>query len=179
MKTASLLQALDARVAELAAAIEPLSLQRASQARFDKQLFNTHSTQLKDYLAEAQANLAQLQLSVKTGRTEQVAFLAEKLVAQLAALQRELATWKLRTSEPQKPAPENLYEKLSTHQDYERRLQAMIGDRESQLGIQTTLAGQQQLQREIAAQEGRLQRCRQAIARIERAIERRERGLAN
>ncbi len=147
------------------------------RARFDKKLFTTHSTQLKDYLAEAQANLAQLQLSVKTGKTEQVAFVAEKLVAQIAALTRELATWKLRASEPQKPAPENLYEKLSTHQDYERRLLAMISDRESRLGIQTSLSAQQQLQREIAAQEGRLQRCRQAIARIERAIERRERGL--
>lgn len=177
MKTASLLQALDARVAELAAAIEPLSLQRASQARFDKKLFTTHSTQLKDYLAEAQANLTKLQLSVKTGKTEQVAFVAEKLVAQIAALTRELATWKLRASEPQKPAQENLYEKLATHQDYERRLLSMISDRESKLGIQTTLSASQQLQREIAAQEGRLQRCRQAIARIERAIERKERGL--
>lgn len=177
MKTASLLQVLQARVAELAAAIEPLSLQRASQARFDKKLFTTHSTQLKDYLAEAQANLAQLELSVNTGKTEQVAFVAEKIVAQIAALTRELATWKMRANEPQKPVPENLYEKLSTHQDYERRLLSMIGDRESKLGTQSTLAGQQQLQREIAAQEGRLQRCRQAIARIERAIERRERGL--
>ncbi|HEY1843452.1 MAG TPA: primosomal replication protein [Buttiauxella sp.] len=177
MKTASLLQALDARVAELAAAIEPLSMQRAAQARFDNKLFSTRSTQLKDYLAEVKANFAQLELSVKTGKTEQVAFVAERLVAQIAALTRELATWKMRESEPQKPVPENLYEKLSTHQDYERRLQAMISDRESRLGMQTTLAAQQQLQQEIAAQEGRLQRCRQAITRIERAIERRERGL--
>lgn len=178
MKTASLLQALDARVAELAAAIEPHALQRAPQARFDNKLFATHSTQLKDYLAETKANLAQLQHSVKVGKTEQVAFIAEKLVAQIAALTRELATWKLRESEPQKPAPENLYEKLSTHQDYERRLIAMIADRESQLATQTTFDGQQKLQKELAAQEGRLQRCRQALSRIERAIERRERGLS-
>jgi primosomal replication protein N'' len=178
VKTASLLQALDARVAELAEAIAPMSLQRASQARFDRKLFSTHSTQLKDYLTEVQANLTQLQLSVKVGKTEQVAYLAEKLVAQIAALQRELATWKMRKNDPQPPVVENLYEKLSTHQDYERRLQSMIGDRESQLSIQTTLAGQQKIQKEIAAQEGRLQRCRQAIVRIERAIERRERGLS-
>lgn len=178
MKTASLLQALDARVAELAQIIAPMSLQRASQARFDRKLFSTHSTQLKDYLTEVQANLAQLQLSVKVGKTEQVAYLAEKLVAQIAALQREMATWQMRKNDPQPPVAENLYEKLSTHQDYERRLQSMISDRESQLSIQTTLVGQQKIQKEIAAQEGRLQRCRQAIARIERAIERRERGLS-
>ncbi|WP_237932573.1 primosomal replication protein PriC, partial [Buttiauxella sp. S19-1] len=51
MKTASLLQALDVRVADLAQAIAPISLQRASQARFDRNLFSTHSTQLKDYLS--------------------------------------------------------------------------------------------------------------------------------
>ncbi|RPH24736.1 prephenate dehydrogenase [Buttiauxella warmboldiae] len=178
MKTASLLQALDTRVAELAQLIAPLSLQRASQARFDGKLFSTHSTQLKDYLAEVQANLAQLQLSVKVGRTEQVAYIAEKLVAQIAALQRELATVKMRKNDPQPVVAENLYEKLATHQDYERRIQIMISDRESQLSLQTTLAGQQKLQQELAALEGRLQRCRQALVRIERAIERRERGLS-
>ena len=178
MKTASLLQALDVRVADLAQAIAPISLQRASQARFDRNLFSTHSTQLKDYLSEVQANLAQLQLSVKVGKADQVAYLAEKLVAQIAALQRELATLQMRKIDPQPPVVENLYEKLSTHQDYERRLQTMISDRDSQLAIQTTLVGQQKIQKEIAALEGRLQRCRQAITRIERAIERRERGLS-
>lgn len=177
MKTASLLQALDARVAELAANIAPVSRQRVPHARFDNRLFTTHSTELKDYLAETQANLDQLHLSVENGKAEQVAFLAEKLVAQIAALTRELATWKMRANEPQKAPPENLYEKLATHQGYERRLLALIADRESKLGMQTTFSAQQHLQREIAAQEGRLQRCRQAIARIERAIERRERGL--
>lgn len=177
MKTASLLQALDARVAELATAIEPYALQRAPQARFDNKLFSTYSTQLRDYLAETQVNLAQLHNSVKVGKTEQVAFIAEKLVAQISALTRELATWKLRNSEPQKAVAENLYEKLSTHQDYERRLIAMIAERESQLASQTSFGGQQKLQKELAAQEGRLQRCRQALSRIERAIERRERGF--
>jgi len=93
-------------------------------------------------------------------------------------LQREIATVKMRKNDPQPVVAENLYEKLSTHQDYERRIQIMISDRESQLSIQTTLAGQQKLQKELAALEGRLQRCRQALTRIERAIERRERGLS-
>lgn len=53
----------------------------------------------------------------------------------------------------------------------------MIDDRENQHAVQTTLAGQQKLQREILALEGRLQRCKQALIRLERIIERQERGL--
>lgn len=177
MNTTSLLQVLRTRIEELAQAIAPLSLQRASQARFDRKLFATHSTQFKDYLLEVQGNMNQLQHSVEQAKTDQVAFLAEKLVGQIAALQRELATKELRKNEPQKPEPENYYQKLATHQDYERRLQAMINDRESQHAVQTTMAGQQKLQREILALEGRLQRCRQALARLERMIERQEQGL--
>lgn len=177
MNTTSLLQVLRTRIEALAQAIAPLSLQRASQARFDRKLFATHSTQFKDYLLEVQGNMNQLQHSVEQAKTDQVAFLAEKLVGQIAALQRELATKELRKNEPQKPEPENYYQKLATHQDYERRLQAMINDRESQHAVQTTMAGQQKLQREILALEGRLQRCRQALARLERVIERQEQGL--
>lgn len=177
MNTESLLKLLNTRIDELATAIAPLAQQRTSQARFDKKLFTTHSTQLKDYLLEVRANMNKLQYSVEQKRTEQVAFLAEKLVEQLAALQRELATKELRDGERKQPETENFYQKLATHQDYERRLQAMINDRENQHAQQTTLVGQQKLQREILALEGRLQRCRQALNRLERIIERQERGL--
>lgn len=177
MNTTSLLHVLRTRIDELAQAIAPVSSLRASQARFDKKLFATHGTQLKDYLREVQANMNQLQHSVEQSKTDQVAFLAEKLVGQLAALQRELATKALRQNERQLPEAENFYQKLATHQEYERRLHAMINDRESQHSQQTTLVGQQKLQREILVLEGRLQRCRQALARIERTIERQERGL--
>lgn len=53
----------------------------------------------------------------------------------------------------------------------------MIQDRESLLGAQSTLAAQRKLQQEVAALEGRLMRCRQALARIERGIERKENGF--
>lgn len=99
-------------------------------------------------------------------------------MAQIAALQRELATQALRRKNQPKEAPEaDLYHKLAEHQDYERRLIGMIQDRESLLGRQTTLAAQQKLQHELAALEGRLMRCRQALARIERNIERKENGF--
>ncbi|MBI0221119.1 primosomal replication protein, partial [Yersinia pestis subsp. pestis] len=69
------------------------------------------------------------------------------------------------------------YHKLAEHQDYERRILAMIQDRESQLGRQSLLVEQQKIQKELAALEGRLMRCRQALIRIERSIEKKENGF--
>lgn len=178
MKSVVLLQQLEIQLEKLALAVEPHANKRTTQARFDHQLFHCHTTRLGDYLLEVRQTLAQLAQSVRDNRTESVAWMAERVVLQMSALQREVATQKMRSSE-RRPAPikENLYEKLAEHQDFERRLRAMIGDRESLLAQQETLIRQQHLQRELAALEGRLQRCLQALKRIERAIENRERGL--
>ncbi len=175
MKSAYLLEQLEGKLEELAQAVAPHTHKRAPRARFDNQLFHCQSTRLGDYLQEVRHSLSLLKQSVNGQRTERVAWMAERVVLQISALQRELATLKLRTAEThEEPQQENLYEKLAKHQDYERRLKAMIADRESQLAVQQTLAQQQALQREIAALEGRLQRCLQALKRIERAIEKRE-----
>lgn len=178
MKSAALLQQLEVQLEQLAHAVEPHANKRTAQARFDHQLFHCHTTRLGDYLLEIRKTLAQLTQSVNDNRTESVAWMAERVVLQMSALQREIATQKMRSSEHGPvPIKENLYEKLAEHQDFERRLRAMIGDRESLLAQQETLRQQQQLQRELAALEGRLQRCLQALKRIERAIENREHGL--
>lgn len=178
MSTHRLLQVLEQQIAALAAGISPQGNAPLQQARFDAALFNSRGTRLRDYLAEIEKNFAQLQAAVADNRTAQVAFLAEKLVAQIAALQREQATLALRRkNQPQRAPAPDLYHKLAEHQDYERRLLSMIQDRESLLGRQTTLAGQQKLQQELAALEGRLMRCRQALTRIERSIERKENGF--
>ncbi|WP_380184267.1 primosomal replication protein PriC [Kalamiella sp. sgz302252] len=176
MKSAHLLEQLQAKLEELAQAVAPHANKQTPKARFDSQLFHCHSTRLGDYMQEVRQSLLLLRQSVNGQRTERVAWMAERVVLQMSALQRELATLKLRSREtPPEPEQENLYEKLAKHQDYERRLRAMVADRESQLGQQETLAQQQKLQREIAALEGRLQRCLQALKKIERAIENRER----
>jgi primosomal replication protein N'' len=178
VNTQHLLQALQQQIAALASEVTPRGDTPVSQARFDSALFANHGTRLRDYLAQVQKNFSQLQSAVHDNRNAQVAFLAEKLVAQIGALQRELATQTLRRqNQPKAPAQVDLYHKLAEHQDYERRLLAMIQDRESLLGRQTTLAGQQKIQQELAALEGRLMRCRQALARIERSIERKENGF--
>lgn len=177
MKSDDLLRQLNQSLEQLAARVAPVAMHRSRQARFDSQLFHCHSTRLSDYLLELQKNHQQLQESVRENNTERVRWLAERVVSQMAALQRELATETLRSKEqPEAPAKKSRYESLAEHQDFERRLQAMVADRESLLGQQTTLPQQKKLQQEIAALEGRLQRCRQALKRIEREIEQGERG---
>jgi primosomal replication protein N'' len=179
VSTQKILQRLEQQVEALAKEIEPIASTPARQARFDVALFSTHGTRLRDYLAEVRKNLAHLILVVDERRPEQVAFLAEKLVAQITALQRELATQTLRTTDQSRldTTPQDLYHKLAEHQQFERRLIAMIEDRESSLGQQSTFAQQKKIQQELAALEGRLMRCRQALKRIERNIERKENGF--
>ncbi|SFN36464.1 restart primosome assembly protein PriC [Izhakiella capsodis] len=174
MKSDRLLAQLRAKLNGLAERLEPVFQQRSVRARFDNQLFHSQSLRLIDCLREAERNMTQLSHAVAHDRSEQVAWSAERLVQQIAALERELATQSLRKTEPAHAEPgKTLYELLSEHQDYERRLQAMIADRERQLE-QCASSGAPKLQREIAALEGRLQRCRQALKKIERRIEYRE-----
>ncbi|MCV9877806.1 primosomal replication protein [Brenneria izbisi] len=178
MNTHQLLLALEQQIATLAKDIEPLADKSVSQSRFDRQLFSSYGTRLKDYFAEVSENLHLIRHLAAEQRTERVAFMAEKLVRQITALQRELATQSLRRREqPTTTATEDHYHKLAEHQGYERRLLAMIQDRESLLSRQTRLNEQQRLQKELAALEGRLSRCRQALTRLERLIERHEQGL--
>ncbi|MCX8958038.1 primosomal replication protein PriC [Erwinia psidii] len=175
MKRGRLLSQLEVKLQELALAVAPHVNERTASARFDGQLFHCNSTRLGDYLKEVHQSLDMLKQSINGHHNESVAWVAERMVLQIGALQREIATRTLRKAEIRsEPESDSLYEKLAKHQDYARRLRAMISDRESQLEQQDTLAQQQHLQREIAAQEGRLQRCLQALKRIERAIEKSE-----
>ncbi|EOY1405329.1 primosomal replication protein PriC [Yersinia enterocolitica] len=178
MSTEKLLQVLESQIEALSAQVGPQANMPSQQARFDLKLFGNHGNRFRDYLLEVHKNMAQLKQVVAENRTQQVAFLAEKLVAQISALQRELTTQKLRKTNPE-PKYNKLdpYHKLAEHQDYERRILAMIQDRESQLGKQNLLTEQQKIQKELAALEGRLMRCRQALIKIERSIEKKENGF--
>ncbi|HHL2562091.1 TPA: primosomal replication protein PriC [Yersinia enterocolitica] len=178
MSTEKLLQVLESQIEALSAQVGPQANMPSQQARFDLKLFGNHGNRFRDYLLEVHKNMTQLKQVVAENRTQQVAFLAEKLVAQISALQRELATQKLRKTNPE-PKYNKLdpYHKLAEHQDYERRILAMIQDRESQLGKQNLLTEQQKIQKELAALEGRLMRCRQALIKIERSIEKKENGF--
>lgn len=178
MSTERILHVLDQQIETLAREIEPIGHVSTSQARFDVALFSTKGTRLRDYLAEIKINLQQLNQEVVEKRSAQVAFIAERLVAQITAMQRELATQTLRKTHqtPERKSHDN-YTRLAETQQFERRLVAMIEDRETTLGQLATFADQQRVQKELAALEGRLMRCRQALAKIERQIERQEKGF--
>lgn len=177
MQTSQLLITLSDRLAALAVQIEAVDNQQAAQPRFAHTLFQTRGARLADYLAESRLTLQQLTQSAEQGNAERVAWLAQRLIDQITALARELATLDLRRAQPARAEPKDNYARLDEHQDYERRLIAMIRDRESLRSNAGDGPRQQQLQQEIAALEGRLSRCRQALRRIERQIERRETGL--
>ncbi len=65
-----------------------------------------------------------------------------------------------------------LYQKLSEHHEFERRLALMIAEREQQRGNTKDYSQRnEQLKLEILALHKRLGKCRQAISVIERDIE--------
>lgn len=139
---------------------------RCRTPRFDKQLFTTTGTRLADYLLEIERNL--YQFSSCQNAQERV-WLAEKLVNQIAALQREASTQQLRPRREQ-PAASPRQQKLEEYREYERRLQAMIDQREQRLALAESLAAQQQLKQDLEVLEGRLARCRQAINAVNWAL---------
>lgn len=175
MTSHPLTEKLDARIAELAAQIAPVAAHRALSPRFDRQLFHTRSTRMGDCLREIEENGQRLKALITRNSTEQVAWLAQHLVDQIAALSREAATSELRRFDAAPGALAKLNEKLLQHQDYERRLLAMKNARAARLACVQTLVEQQRLVRELEALDGRLERCRDALTKITRAVERRTR----
>ena len=129
------------------------------QPRFDAQLFRT-----RDYLQEVEENVARLRDSSHV--LARSAWLAERLVDQIAALQREATTQQLRLRREQ-PLREPRTSKYQEYREFERRLLAMIAQREARLAAAETLAIQQQLKQDLETLEGRLARCRQAIRAVE------------
>lgn len=177
MNTRQLLLALQEKIAALETQIAPIADQELAQRRFDDNLFSARNKTLRHNMDELQRHVNQLTQCVDENRPDQVRFLAEKIVAQIAALNREAATQSLRKKEQhytQRDSQVDLYQRLAQHQDYERRLAQMTNDRELELGSAPSFAEQQKIQKELAALSGRLVRCRQALQRIEKQIERRD-----
>ncbi|MFT4290381.1 primosomal replication protein N'' [Enterobacter sp.] len=172
MKTALLLNTLQNQMALLREQATPLMGHATLKPRFDRQLFRTRSTLIKDYLDEVQANLDELRHAVQSEHTEQVAWLAEHLTEQITALHREIAAWPLRMWDSAASGAGKWQRKRLENQEFERRLFEMKRERETRLNNSETLEEQQLLMREITALEGRLIRCRQALDEIERVIER-------
>ncbi|MBC7004766.1 primosomal replication protein [Photobacterium sp. BZF1] len=154
----------------------------APRPLFDEQLFHCRSKLLVPCVNEIRDEIRALNREHKAGklhpsRTQHV---CERIVSQIQAVQRELATQQIRKNEPKRSAGwrkpiHELYQDLAQHQDWERRLAAMQRDKELMIARCTTLAEQQKMQKEVLALEGRLARCRTALAKIEKDISLRER----
>lgn len=177
--TQRLLKRIHQQILQLNTQLNSLKKEKNSSPiqRFDNQLFTPILKSPAEYLSEIERNFAFLEQQVNSDNIEQTQFLTEKLIAQIAALQRELATQPLRTDELTQNAKltrHDLYQKLSQYQDYQRRLKNMIRDKESLLNPKRAISEQQSLQREIAVLEGRYSRCCNAIKTLEFQIEKHE-----
>lgn len=170
MKSTLLLQTLEQKLVLLAKEIEPLSQHATVGPRFDRHLFRTRSTLMRAYLNEARENLHALRHAVESQQLPQVAWLAEQLTSQVAALVRESATWSLRSWDAAKPSINKWQRQRLQHQEFEQRLLNMKREREERVTQVATLAEQQQLHKEIIAFEERIRRCRHALDKIERVL---------
>lgn len=175
MKTQQLLDMLTEKCSALSAQIAPFAAYHTLTPRFDRHLFHTQSTRMADCLQEAEQNLAHLRKAVTQQDSAKVAWLAEHLVNQMAALSREAATWQLRGHDSAHLYTGKLHRQLLQHQEYERRLLAMCQQRRQQWHAAQQFDEQQQLARETTVLEGRLARCREALDKIVRQLERRTR----
>lgn len=133
------------------------------QPRFDSQLFRCKGTRLADYLLELEHNAAQLAATADVMRRQ---WLGEKILDQIAALQRECQSQQLRVAR-ERPRSDPRQRKRDEYQGYETRLLAMLQQREQHLARVETLSVQQQLIREVEILQERLARCRAAMQKLE------------
>ncbi|KOO16416.1 prepilin peptidase [Vibrio xuii] len=179
------------KINQLKSTLEELVVQAASLDRqrgehhlalFDERLFQCKAKLLVPCVKETQSTLQSIIREEEAGKLTamRAEYLTERLFAQVSAIQRELATTKIRKNEPkhksyfQKPINE-LYQHLSQHQDWERRLMEMVRDKE--LALQYAPPFQQQAaQQDLLTTEQRLKRCQEAKLKIEKQITYRERN---
>ncbi|MGF1748844.1 primosomal replication protein [Vibrio cionasavignyae] len=138
---------------------------------FDDQLFNASSRFLSPCVHEAKDNLRQL--SSNTISLTKAQYLADRLVAQLEALERALAPF----AQPNATSPQesnDLHSQLRQHQEWEARLCALVRHKESLLG---SGGNKETLENEWQIAEQRLQRCRAALLNIEHQINESEKFL--
>ncbi|EOX1761903.1 primosomal replication protein [Vibrio cholerae] len=148
---------------------------------FDEVLFHCHGKLLTPCVEEAHSTLQALIREKESGRLTalRAEYLSERLLAQIAALTRELSTQTVRRNEPKphayfkKPINE-LYQELAQHQDWERRLMDLVRDK-SLLLEQASATEKAAAQQALLQSEQRLNRCREAKIKIEKRITTQER----
>ena len=160
MSTQRLLQVLAQQIAALAAEVTPRGDVPIPQARFDAALFANRGTRLRDYRPRWRRISPSCKAPPTTAAPQPGGLSGRKLVAQIAALQRELATRRCgaRTSRkkprgrsvPQAGRASGLRTPTDRHDSGSGK----------PAGAPDHAGGAAKLQHELAALEGRLMRCR-------------------
>ncbi|WEM43086.1 primosomal replication protein [Photobacterium sp. DA100] len=154
----------------------------AQRPLFDEQLFHCHGKLLVPCVEEVREEIQALSREHQQGKLDptRAQHICERIVSQIQAIQRELATQTIRKNEPQrtrhwqKPIYE-LKQDLAQHLVWAKRLAAMQRHKERALSQCRSAEEQQVLQNEAATLAERLHRCRMALAKIEKQISMRER----
>ncbi|CAM2973241.1 primosomal replication protein [Vibrio rarus] len=171
------------KLAQMAHSAEQLDKQRGEhhQALFDSSLFTCRAKLLSPCVKEASNTYQAIMREQQHGllSTERATYLSERLLAQISAITRELSTAHFRKDEPKHKSfyrkPINaIYQDLAKHKEWERQLMEMVIDRQHALDSATGF-NQGQAQQSLITAEQRLQRCRDAIIKIEKQITFRER----
>lgn len=151
------------------------------QPLFDEHLFSCRARFLVPCVSEAQATYDSIIREQQANRLTQLRaeHLSQKLIAQLEAIQRELATGSIRhneikhSSHYRKPISE-LYQDLSQHQEWEIRLKDLVLQKTHQVDHCSSLQ-RAKAQQDLLVAEQRLERCQAAKLKIEKQITYRER----
>ena len=132
---------------------------------FDEHLFNTSKIESNNqfYLDKIKQTYQALCDAALSQKLDQIEFLSEKLIDQITALTREIATGHLRKQPTDYLIQETLAEKHSRHLDYLRRLQDMKYEFE--------LSSESIDHIKVATLDNRIYRCEQAIKKIELEME--------
>lgn len=154
---------------------------------FSIDLFSTSSDLFSDYVAEIKTNLVQLRRLIASKNNLLAEYQIEKLEKKIASLhnafnsnqsihneaQNRLNAHKARRLKKSAKAiiepSKNLYQTLTEHHEFERRLSQMLSDKE----MERNIAPARQLitlSQEVLVLHQRLGRCRQAISKIENDI---------
>jgi primosomal replication protein N'' len=167
---------------------------------FSVNLFQTRSDKFISYAFEIERKIKELQKHLLLEHDDIIESLLVKIEQQISSLTNAIAandsihnnidkTQKARQfsrKKYQKAAKaimqptHTLYQKLSEHHEFERRLALMIAEREQvRSNSQNKSQNNEKLKVEILALHQRLGRCRQAISIIERDIELAEKRSSN
>ncbi|NOH95286.1 primosomal replication protein [Vibrio sp. 99-70-13A1] len=146
---------------------------RYHQPLFDRTLFKSGAHFLLPCALETQSTYQTIlreQASSQLTPTR-ASYLSEKLMNQIAAIQRELANHDLRQDRPLKSAksPNQLYNDLAQHQDWHRRLTQLVTQRQ-QAWANAHKSQKAGAEKALNTAKERLERCSDSMKDIERLI---------